>query len=78
MHKRWGLVEWCELGKMEKMMKLGDGKWTKNLTGERTLRTIKAGGQLTDEWEQGEEEDRRYKEGNRGTGDDDLWGDRKK
>ena len=52
-NKRWGLVEWCELGKMGEMMKLGDGKRAKKQTGERTVKTRKAGVTKRQGWEQG-------------------------
>ena len=66
------MVEWCELGKMGEMMKLGDGKWAKKQTGERTVKTRKAGETKRQGWEQGEEDEQRDKVRNRGRGDDDL------
>ena len=42
-YKRWGLVEWCELGRMREMMNLGDGKWANKQTGERTVRACLCG-----------------------------------
>ena len=67
-----GLAEWCELGKMGEMMKIGDGKWMKKKTGESTVRSRKAGVTKGQGWEQGEEEERRDKQRNRGRGYGDL------
>ena len=54
-------------------MKIGDGKWMKKKTGESTVRSRKAGVTKGQGWEQGEEEERRDKQRNRGRGYGDLW-----
>ena len=55
-------------------MKLGDGTWVKKKNGGRTVRTIKAGEQLTDK---GGNRGERDKQRNRGRADDYLMGNRK-
>ena len=55
-------------------MKLGDVKWAKKQTGERTVGTRKAGVTKGQGWEQGEEEERRDKQRNRGKRKDGVGG----